>query len=77
MLFCGPHGYDGSPIELLFSLLKSTDMNPEHLPLGKTSFNNVVSMVVERARQLKKSHLLLLWHHALKSAFEYLVFKSL
>ena len=52
-------------------------MNPDHKPLGKTSFNNVVSMFVERAKQLKKSHLLLLWHHALKSAFEYLVFKRL
>ena len=77
MLLAGPHGYSASPIEYYFSLLKSTQLNEQCLPLGKTNFDNVVQMVVKRAVQIKKSQLLLLWHHALLEAYKYLVYTRL
>ena len=36
VIFTGPHSYDASPIELFFAAFKSRDINPEHLPMGKT-----------------------------------------
>ena len=35
IIFTGPHGYDGSPIELFFAAFKSADINPRHLPTSK------------------------------------------
>ena len=36
VMFTGPHSYDASPIELFFAAFKSQDVNPTHLPLGKS-----------------------------------------
>ena len=47
------------------------------MPLGKTNFDNVVQMVTNRVAQMKKSHLMLLWHHALLEAYKYLVYTRL
>ena len=35
MMFTGPHSYTVSPIELVFALLKRTDINPLHHATGK------------------------------------------
>lgn len=35
VLYTGAHSFAASPIELLFSALKATDMNPQHLKMGK------------------------------------------
>ena len=35
VIFSGPHSYDQAPCELLFSLFKSTNWNPEGLIMGK------------------------------------------
>lgn len=40
MLF-GPHSYDASPCELFFARFKSMDINPRHVPTGKTQFDNI------------------------------------
>ena len=77
VLFCGPHGYSASPIELFFSLLKSTNLNTENCPLGKANFKNVVEIVIRRVQEIERKTLLLLFHHAFQRAFEYLVFKPL
>ena len=77
VMFVGPHGYSASPIELLFSLLKATNLNEAGLPLGKANFRNVVQTVLQRARQIDKRTLLLLWHHCYQKAFEYLVYTPL
>ena len=66
-----------SPIELFFSLLKATDLNEARLSLGKSNFANIVQIVLQRAQQIEKRILLLLWHHCFQKAFEYLVFKPL
>ena len=34
VIFTGPYSYDVCPIELFFSQLKSTEINPEGLPTG-------------------------------------------
>ena len=34
-MFTGPYSYDGSPVELLFALFKSVNLNPESLGTGK------------------------------------------
>ena len=35
IMFLGPNSYSTAPCELVFAQLKATDLNPEHLPLGK------------------------------------------
>ena len=35
-LFTGPHNYDASPVELWFAAFKSRDINPRHVPTGKS-----------------------------------------
>ena len=34
-MISGPYGYDIAPVEMLFSALKSTNLNPELIPTGK------------------------------------------
>ena len=77
ILLVAPHGYSASPIELFFSLLKRTNLNEDRLTLGKKDFSNVVQIVLNRVRQLDRRDLILLFHHCLQKAFEYLVFKKL
>ena len=77
ILLVAPHGYSASPIELFFSLLKRTNLNEDRLALGKKDFSNVVQIVLNRVRQLDRRDLILLFHHCLQRAFEYLVYKSL
>ena len=77
ILLVAPHGYSASPIELFFSLLKRTNLNEDRLTLGKKDFSNVVQIVLNRVRQLDRRDLILLFHHCLQKAFEYLVYKSL
>jgi hypothetical protein len=77
ILLVAPHGYSASPIELFFSLLKRTNLNEDRLALGKKDFSNVVQIVLNRVRQLERRDLILLFHHCLQRAFEYLVYKSL
>ncbi len=36
VIFTGPHGYAGSPIELFFAAFKSNDINPRHLATSKS-----------------------------------------
>ena len=35
IMFTAPHSYDAAACELWFAALKSVDLNPNHLPLGK------------------------------------------
>ena len=77
ILLVASHGYSASPIELFFSLLKRTNLNENALPLGKKDFANVVQIVLNRARQLDRRTLVLLFHHCMQKAFEYLVYKPL
>lgn len=35
VIFTGPYSYDGAPIELLFAAIKTDDINPELLKMGK------------------------------------------
>jgi hypothetical protein len=46
----GPYQYDCMPAELFFAAFKSKDINPSHVPLGKTHFKEVVRLVVARCR---------------------------
>ena len=36
VLFTGPHSYDAAPCELWFAAFKNADINPRHVPLGKS-----------------------------------------
>ena len=51
-----------------------SDINPNKVPLGKTHFQNVLQLVVERCQQIKREHLILNWHHSLLYAFKFLMF---
>lgn len=35
ILYTGPNSYNTAPAELFFAALKSTDINPRKLPMGK------------------------------------------
>ena len=40
-------------------------------------FENVIRLVVERARQIPRHHLVLFWHHAMEHLFSYLLHTKL
>ena len=58
-------------------MLKNSNLNEERLPLGKKDFKNVVEIVLRRVSRMDRRELILLFHHCLKKAFEYVVFKRL
>ena len=70
----GPYSYDAASIEIFFAMTKSVDLNPDSLPLGKSNFQNVLNLVVERCKQIPKHHLILNWHHCLLYIYKYLSF---
>ena len=43
-------GYDACPIELWFAAFKTEDINPRHVPTGKSHFRNVAELVYRRAK---------------------------
>ena len=47
-----PHGYNVAPVELVFEYLKATSLNPDNLSTGKSSFENVVFIVLRRLNSL-------------------------
>jgi hypothetical protein len=76
MLF-GPHSYDTSPCELFFASFKSLDINPRHIPTGKTHFDNIAQLVRLRIDRMDKSHILLYWHHCLEFVYRFLCYHRL
>ncbi len=50
IIFSGPHSYDAAPCELWYSAFKRKDINPRRVPTGKSHFNEVVRLVVQRAQ---------------------------
>jgi hypothetical protein len=50
----GPYSYDAAPCELFFAAFKRADVNPAKVPLGKTHFQKVVQLVVDRCRQIPR-----------------------
>ena len=73
----GPHSYDVAPCELLYSRFKAADINPRHVPTGKSHFDTVVQLVVDRCKLIPKFTGILFWHHCLQNVFRYLVFEPL
>ena len=72
IIFSGPHSYDAAPCELWFAAFKRKDINPRRVPTGKSNFNEVVRLVVERAQQIPLQHRVLFWHHCLQHAYRYM-----
>ena len=48
LMLIAPHGYNVAPIEMLFSAIKRTNLNPGGLATGREHFLNVVRMIVSR-----------------------------
>ena len=74
IMMSGPYSYDLAPAELFFAAFKKDDINPNKVPLGKTHFDKVLELVVQRCIVIKKEHLVLNWHHCLLYAFKFLMF---
>jgi len=74
MIMNGPYSYEASPCELFFSAFKLNDINPNHLPVGKSHFKNVVELCIQRCLQIPRQHLILNWHHAILNAYKYMSF---
>ena len=77
LMFLGPYSYDMAPAELLFARLKSSDLDPGEVAVGKKNFPNVVSLVVASVSKIPKALVVMMWHHVLLEAFNYLVLKPL
>ena len=45
LIFSAPYSYSAAPVETLFSGLKFGELNPEKLPTGKKSLENVALLV--------------------------------
>ena len=72
IMLLGPHSYNAAPCELYFARFKAADINPRKVAAGKRHFQNVVKLVVERARQITPAQIVLFWHHTLRYTYEYL-----
>ena len=77
LMFNPPHGYNVSPVELIFAFLKKIRLNPENLKTGKSSFQNVVYLVLRRLNELTIPTRILLWHYILTHVLRYLYFVRL
>ena len=58
-------------------LADSPDLDPGEVAVGKKNFVNVVSLVVESVSKIPKALVVMMWHHVLLEAFNYLVLKAL
>ena len=77
LMMLGPYSYDMAPAELLFARLKLSDLHPGEVAVGKKNFSNVVSLVIESVRKIPKAYILMMWHHVVLEAFNYLILKPL
>ena len=50
----GPYSYSAQAAELFFAAFKKADINPRKIPLGKTHFQDVVQLVVNRCREIPR-----------------------
>ena len=73
----GPHSYDAAPAELFFAHFKKVDINPRHIQAGRSHFRNVANLVRDRIDQMKRSDILLYWHHCLEFTYRYLFYHRL
>ena len=48
MMMMGPYSYDVAPCELFFAAFKADDVNPNKVPMGKTNFELIIKLVVQR-----------------------------
>ena len=76
-MLLGPHSYDTAPCELFFAQFKKVDINPRHIPTGKTHFDNIAQLVRLRIERMDKSHILLYWHHCLEYVYRFLSYHRL
>ena len=77
LMHLGAYSYDMTPSELLFARLKTSDLHPGEVSVGKKNFANVVSIVVESISKIPKALVVMMWHHVILEAFNYLVLKPL
>ena len=69
--------YQSSVCELLFSLIKRTDMNPDRIPTGKSKLSDAVRLIFDRILEIKESTLILMTHHIILMLYQYLLYKPL
>ena len=71
-MLLGPHSYNAAPAELVFAHFKKGDINPRHVPMGKSHFDNIAQLVRLRIERMDKSHIILYWHHCMEYVYRYL-----
>ena len=64
-------------MELYFSAVKRTDINPRHYPTTKEHFPTIVDLVIKRCLQISQQQVVMNWHHCIMNVFKFLVFKDL
>ena len=69
--------YATSVAELLFSMVKRTNINPEKIATGKTKLSDVARLIHARILEVKRETVILFWHHIILHLFGYLTFTPL
>ena len=77
IIYTGPYSYSAAPVELVFAALKLGDLNPNRLPTGKKSLNNLAEMVGSRLAAIPRSVVIRYWHHIVLALYGYLYYERL
>ena len=65
-----------APIETWFALLKTGDLNPHGVKVGKRRFKELASLLMTKATTIKQSTVVRLWHRSVLALFNYVVLKK-
>jgi len=56
VIFSGPYSYSAAPAELYFAHFKAGQLNPDGVPTGKKSLDQVKERVLVKARTIRRAN---------------------
>ena len=65
-----------APIETWFGLLKTGDLNPQGIQVGKRKFKALSELVMAKAAAIKQSTIVKLWRRSVLSLFNFVALKK-
>ena len=65
-----------APIETWFALLKTGDLNPQGIQVGKRKFKALAELLMAKAAAIKQSTIVKLWRRSVLALFNYLALKK-
>ena len=64
-----------APIETWLGLLKTGDLNPQGIQVGKRKFKALAELLMAKAAAIKRSTIVKLWRRSVLALFNYLALK--